>query len=43
MSFEQNFGSPGVVYVLDNPGLREGVVKIGCSRRSGHERAGELN
>ena len=41
--YEQNHGVPGVVYVLVNDGLREGFVKIGCSRRSGAIRAKELN
>lgn len=42
-NFRQNHGEPGVVYVLENPGLREGWWKIGCSTRSGHVRAAELN
>ena len=42
-TFTQNHGVAGVVYVLDNPGLREGWHKIGCSRRSGAARANDLN
>lgn len=42
-NYDQNHGVPGVVYVLDNPGLREGLHKIGCSRRSGSARANDLN
>ncbi len=41
--YRQNHGRPGVVYVLENPGLREGWWKIGCSTRSGHHRARDLN
>ncbi len=40
---QQNLGVPGVVYVLSNPGLRDGVHKVGCSRRSGRIRANELS
>ena len=42
-SYDQNIGRPGVVYILTNPGLREGYVKIGCSRYSGKKRADDLN
>src|SRR6185436_10847192 len=42
-SFTQNHGVPGVVYILENPGLRHGYVKIGCSRWSGAARADNLN
>ncbi len=42
-NYDQNHGVPGVVYILENPGLREGWFKIGCSRRSGGIRATELN
>jgi hypothetical protein len=38
-----NFGKPGVVYILSNDGLREGWYKVGCSTRSGAIRASELN
>lgn len=41
--FGQNIGAAGVVYVLENDGLRVGWFKIGCSTRSGHVRARELN
>lgn len=36
-------GKPGVVYILDNPSLRAGLLKIGGSKRSGAIRAVELN
>ncbi|XHS79496.1 GIY-YIG nuclease family protein [Burkholderiaceae bacterium UC74_6] len=42
-NFDQNIGVPGVVYVLENGGLRSGFVKIGCTRYSGHKRASSLN
>jgi hypothetical protein len=41
--YRQNHGRPGVVYILENPGLRQGWWKIGCSTRSGHHRARDLN
>lgn len=41
--YDQNHGVPGVVYILRNEGLKAGYFKIGCSRRSGHKRAFELN
>ena len=41
--YDQNHGIPGVVYILRNEGLKAGYFKIGCSRRSGHKRAFELN
>ncbi|WP_411859307.1 GIY-YIG nuclease family protein, partial [Burkholderia sp. BKH01] len=41
--FQQNHGVSGVVYILTNSGLREGWVKIGCTRRSGAARAMDLN
>lgn len=41
--YRQNHGVPGVVYILENPGLRAGLLKIGCSRRSGAVRAEALN
>lgn len=41
--YRNNFGLPGVVYILENEGLRDGWVKIGCSTRSGKVRAFELN
>ena len=33
-NFRQNYGEPGVVYVLENPGLREGLWKIEHFHRS---------
>jgi len=42
-SYKALVGKPGVVYVLENDGLRHGWVKIGCSTRSGHARAMDLN
>ena len=36
-------GLAGVVYILENDGLREGWFKVGCSTRSGQARAGDLN
>ena len=42
-SYDQNIGRPGVVYILNNPGLRDGYLKIGCSRYSGKKRADDLN
>ena len=41
--YRKNHGVPGVVYILDNPGLRAGIYKIGCSRHSGAVRAEALN
>jgi hypothetical protein len=41
--YRRNHGQPGVVYILENPGLRSGWWKIGCSTRSGAVRAKELN
>jgi len=41
--FRQNHGKRGFVYVLQNEGLRPGLLKIGCSQRSGNDRANELN
>lgn len=38
-----NHGVPGTVYLLANQGLREGVYKIGSTRRSGWAKAMELN
>ena len=42
-NYEQNHGVSGVVYILTNPGLRDGYLKIGCSRYSGKKRADDLN
>jgi hypothetical protein len=36
-------GVPGNIYVLRNSGLKEGLVQIGLSRRSGWAKALELN
>ena len=41
--YRKNHGRPGVIYILENHGLREGWIKIGCSTRSGAVRARELN
>jgi len=42
-SYRSLVGKPGVVYVLENDGLRHGWLKIGCSTRSGIARALDLN
>ena len=42
-AYRTNHGQPGVVYILENPGLRDGWWKIGCSTRSGAARASDLN
>lgn len=36
-------GVPGNIYILRNTGLKEGVLQIGLSRRSGWAKALELN
>nr|WP_315467600.1 GIY-YIG nuclease family protein [uncultured Undibacterium sp.] len=36
-------GVPGHIYILRNSGLKEGVLQIGLSRRSGWAKALELN
>ena len=36
-------GIPGNIYVLRNSGLKEGLLQIGLSRRSGWAKALELN
>lgn len=36
-------GIPGVVYVLSNTALKENIVRVGLSRRSGWAKAAELN
>lgn len=41
--YDANDGRPGVVYILANEALREGIYKIGQSTRSGYARASELN
>jgi hypothetical protein len=43
VNYRKNHGVSGVVYILDNPGLRDGFYKIGCSRISGSKRANDLN
>lgn len=42
-NYDQNDGRPGVVYVLTNDAMREGIYKIGQSTRSGAHRAVDLN
>ncbi len=42
-SYNQNYGVPGVVYILKNEFFRKDCIKIGCSSRSGEIRAKELN
>ena len=42
-NYDQNMAVPGVVYILENEGLRSGFVKIGCTRHSGDHRARNLN
>ena len=41
--FSQNLGKPGVVYILVNDAFSPDFIKIGCSTRSGHARASDLN
>jgi hypothetical protein len=41
--YRQNHGVPGVVYILENPGLKAGYLKIGSSRHSGAARAEAMN
>lgn len=36
-------GTPGTIYILHNDGLRQGLYKIGATRRSGVSKAMELN
>ncbi|BBB64751.1 hypothetical protein UNDYM_0498 [Undibacterium sp. YM2] len=36
-------GTPGTIYILQNDGLRQGLYKIGATRRSGVSKAMELN
>ena len=42
-SYDRNDGLPGVVYVLHNEAMRNGLYKIGQSTRSGAQRARDLN
>lgn len=39
----QMYGVPGLIYILENSGLRPGFYKIGITRRSGWAKAVELN
>jgi hypothetical protein len=39
----QMYGMPGIIYILENNGLRPGFYKIGFTRRSGWAKAAELN
>jgi hypothetical protein len=39
----KNHGVPGAIYILGNPGLKDGYYKIGSTRRSGWSKAMELN
>jgi len=36
-------GTPGTIYILQNDGLREGLYRIGATRRSGVSKAMEFN
>jgi len=42
-NYDQNDGKPGVVYILDNPGLAQDWYKLGQSTHSGAKRANSLN
>jgi hypothetical protein len=39
----QMYGVPGIIYILENNGLRPGFYKIGFTRRSGWAKAVEFN
>ena len=41
--YDRNDGQAGVVYILVNEALKDGIYKIGQSTRSGRARASELN
>lgn len=41
--YNRNDGQAGVVYILVNEALKDGIYKIGQSTRSGRARASELN
>lgn len=41
--YDRNDGQAGVVYILVNEALKDGIYKIGQSTRSGKARAAELN
>ena len=36
-------GTPGSIYLLENSGLRDGIFRLGATRRSGVAKAMELN
>lgn len=36
-------GTPGTIFILENDGLRQGLYRIGATRRSGVAKAMELN
>ena len=36
-------GTPGSIYLLENSGLRQGIFRLGATRRSGVAKAMELN
>lgn len=40
---KQMYGVPGMIYILENTGLRPGFYKIGLTRSSGWAKALELN
>jgi len=42
-NYTQNYGVPGVVYILRNAAFKENWIKIGCTRYSGSKRAQDLN
>ena len=42
-NYDRNDGLPGVVYILHNEAMRDGLYKIGQSTRSGAQRARDLN
>lgn len=42
-NYNQNYGKPGVVYILRNEAFKENWLKVGQSTRSGHKRAEEIN
>lgn len=39
----QMYGMPGLIYIMENSGLRPGFHKIGFTRRSGWAKASEFN
>ena len=40
---KQMYGVPGMIYILENTGLRPGFYKVGLTRNSGWAKAVELN